>query len=323
MSSVLRKAFVDICNGYSSALYDGREIFVKHLNHRDHLNVEEKQAEYEADAKKSGLPTEAQKLESLKKNGMWSESKELNIERQKSAVARFEDAKKKAILPSVVKQYDGQIAIETRKLNKLLDERESIIGLTVEKHAQKLTNDYYIIENLYLDKELSKKFLSADNFDYLLDSDVSKIVEAYNLAILPCSEANIKKLSIQDFFQSYFFLCSDNLHSFYGKPIVDLTFYQIKLGNYAKYFKGIFENHDMSKLPKDVKEDPDKIEQYILTSKESNKAIEQSKGDNTSLVGATQEDLKALGLDKQVVKFPNKAMNKDELINFLSKGGKQ
>lgn len=322
MSTLLRRAFADICNGYSKTYWQNKPVYIKHLTHRDHLDIDDKQLAHENEAKKAGLPTETEKIESLKKNGLWTDAKDKAIRDQQIFISRFEEARKKAVLPSVVKQYDGQINTEKDKLNKLLSEKEDLIGLTAEKHAQKLTNDYYIIKNLYVDSAMSSPLFNFETFDDISDSEISFLISLYNEAIEPCSERNIKLLSIQDFFQSYFFLCAEDLHSFYGRPIVNLTFYQIKLGNFARHFKNIFENHDISKLPEDARKDPDRIEQYINAAKEGNNLLDKTKGENASLVGATSEDLKSLGLDRQTIKFPNRAMNKDEMINFLSKGGK-
>ena len=64
-----------------------------------------------------------------------------------------------------------------------------------------------------------------------------------------------------------------------------------------------------AKVPDDVKEDPEKLVEWFESTKNAREVLDKSKGAEkegsaTSLVGATKQDLKRLGLDN-----PNETIN--------------
>ena len=72
-----------------------------------------------------------------------------------------------------------------------------------------------------------------------------------------------------------------------------------------------------TKVPDDVKEDPEKLVEWFDSTKSARETLEKSKnagqdGSATSLVGATKEDLQRLGLD-----------NPDETINLAKKAAEK
>ena len=75
--------------------------------------------------------------------------------------------------------------------------------------------------------------------------------------------------------------------------------FQIETFQYAKNFKNILSN-SKSPPPTDVMNDPDKLEEWFNTNKNVEEILEKNDGKDavaTSLVGASKEDLKKLGLD--------------------------
>ena len=89
--------------------------------------------------------------------------------------------------------------------------------------------------------------------------------------------------------------CEDPLH-FYGKPIVNLTYNQLRLILYARYFKNIISNND--KIPDQYKKDPDKLIDYINANEKAKEKMQQKDSQATSIVGATKEDYKYINMDK-------------------------
>jgi aryl carrier-like protein len=88
----------------------------------------------------------------------------------------------------------------------------------------------------------------------------------------------------------------------YGKSIVYLTFYQIEIFGYAKYFKNQL-SYAKHKPADEYFEDPDKLIEWLESSKNVEELLEKtsnSKADtvSTSIIGATKEDLKKAGLDE-------------------------
>ena len=311
---ILRKAFVDICKGYSVGEFSKKTIYVKHLGHKEHFDFELIQSAFEKQAKEDGLLTNQERLDYLKSKSLWTDKDDLEIEKQKNSIKRFEEGKNKASLPSMVKEYNKEIEKQKISLNLLVKKRNDLIGLTVESHAEKLVTDHYILKNIYLDKNFEQPLYEESDFDDLNDDEISGLINSYNLSTECCSDKNIKILSVQDFYQSYFFLCNDDLRSFYGKKIIDLTYFQVRLGNYSKYFKSLLENNDISKIPENKRNDPDFIEQFITTKTNSQKVLDNQKGRNVGLVGASKQDFKDLGITAS--KMPDKEMNKEELMKY-------
>lgn len=314
---ILRSAFSDICNGYSLGTVFDKTIYIKHLGYREHVDLEKIKSKYETEARKSGLPTNQEREATLKTKGLWTDSDEHSIVVKENAISRFEDGRKKTVLPSMLKQYDDEILKQRVEIEKLYSKKNELMGLTVETHAEKLLNDFYILQNIFTDSKLSSPLFNPEEFDDLSDIEVSEIMSAYVKSTNVCSEKNIKKLSVQNFFQEYYYLCGDNFNDFFGKPIIQFTYFQIKLGNYAKYFKNIFEHNDISRLSAEKRNDPEAIEDFVSTGKNAQNVLQQQKGRSVGIVGATKDDLKSLGLDGAIAKMPNKEMNRDELFDFL------
>ena len=134
------------------------------------------------------------------------------------------------------------------------------------------------------------------------------LVATYNKNTKKFGSSNLKKISLSGFFTNLFYLCENNAYTFFGKPLVELTFYQVELFGYGRYYKSLMENSE-AQVPDDVKEDPEKLVEWFESTKNAREVLDKSKGSEkegsaTSLVGATKQDLKRLGLDN-----PNETIN--------------
>jgi hypothetical protein len=295
MSKILRRTFLDISNGYSTVNYHGNILYVRHLSHKEHLNLDELEAECFAEAKSKGLFNEKQQLDYLIKNDLWSNKKNNEIEQQKSYITSLKKNIKNVSLPSVLDSLSNQIKEAEKKLAELEYSKRELLGLTCESFAAKRVHEEYIIKSLFKDKKLTEPFISEEEFQDMSNEEMDGITILYGAALDICSDENIKKLSIQEFFQSYYFLCDDDLYAFWGKPIVDFTYLQVKLANNAKFFKQLFENNDLANIPDNVRGDPEKLISYIDTIKNGKEMLEKTSGDVSGIVGATKKDLELLG----------------------------
>lgn len=311
----LKRTFADICNGYSSAIINGEVAYIKHLSHFDHLEFEDLGEKFVKEATENGLLTEEQRLEQIIKQGIWSKAKEDEIFQLEDFIARLEEGKKGISVPSVLKNHESVILEEKKKLQKLLQERANLIGLTVEIHASGILNDYYILNNLFKDKELKVPMFTHDVLDPLSDKEVGHITEQYTASVEPCSDKNIKKLSVQPFFQQYFFVCNNDVSAFFGKPVYLMTNYQVNLANYAMYFKEIASQTDLSNLTPEQRKDPDEIEKYVNLKRNADQALQEGKVPTNM----TPSDIKALGLEGKMSKMPSEPMNSQQFMEFLSK----
>lgn len=326
-SDILRHAFLDICQGYSKGLVLDKECYIKHLSHADQLNLEAVEKGFYDVAKKHGLPTEEDRIKLLKKEGRWKDSDEAELEELRTRIESNVLSRKQAMMPSMLKRLNEQIEELEIKYRKKVRDRSELVALTCEISSQRRVNEHYIFQNLYSDPEFKNTLFSTEEFEDLSEHDMNKVIGAYNSLIEPCSDANIKKLAIQEFFQSYYYISPDDFSTFYGKPIWKLTLFQVKLANYAKYFKTIFENHDMRALPKDVLDDPDKITDWVTTTERAKRtAASPQDAAMGGVAGMTKEDRKALGIQKDRVDLTKEAaksggkLNREQLFQLMGVG---
>ena len=312
--TVLRRAFVDVCRGYSVGKYQGKDLYVRHLSHFSHLQYDSLQLTFEEYAISQGALSEEKQLEKIRAKGLWTEAKERDIARQRDTIIRFDEARKTVVLPSMQENYDRQIKEEREKLGKLLQERANLLGLTAELYAQRRLNDHYILTNVFADEALTQQIYTSESFDDLGDSEVEALLASYHTAIDPCEDANLRRLAVQSFFTDYYSLCADNSYSFYGKPVYQLTYYQVRLCNVAKYFRIILEQVNVGNLDISIRNDPDAIERRFL----SQRNMEEMNREGKVPAGLTNQDIKDLSLEKKMTKLPSdRELSGAELVKYL------
>ena len=321
---LLRKGFRDIARGYSSGYILCKEAFIRHMSHHEQIEQDDKREEFFNHARKQGLQTNDEKLKELIKNGFWSEEKEKQLNNSKEVLLGLYEGKRNNVkMPSAVKDYMKLIEAEEKVYNEKMHEKRAMLGLTCEVYAERNLNDFYIISNIFKDKELKTPFFQVEDIDFMADSDIAGIITEFNSILECCSDVNIRKMTMQPFFQNYFFLVGDNLIDFFGKPICDLTFFQVSLIRQAQRIKSIYTNFDVSKWPKDVLENPDLFIDYADAVQNSKKeAEEQGAFDGESVtVGMKTEDSQVLGI-KTANDIAKKAQNSNmSFLDFLTKKG--
>ena len=310
---LLKRAFHDISLGYTRGIIQNRVVYIRHLSYGDQTEFDRINDSYFKEAKDQGILTNDEMLKSIIDQGIWSQKKEKEINDSKLFIESMISGKKKHTkMPSMVLKINEQIKEEEAKYYNLVNEKFTLLGLTCEAYAQKQTNDHYIFNNLFLDEILKIPFFSSIQFDYLDDFEINLIVADYNKILEGCSEQNIKRLAMQDFFQNYFCLTGENLSQFFGKPICALTFFQVKLLSYGGHFKSIYQNNDMSIIPQSVKNDPDLLTDHVNTVTKGKSEMEkQGAYDSDAIVvGMKKEDRTALGIADSKIDM-NKEMAKN------------
>ena len=318
--SILRRAFVDICRGYSVGAHQGKALYVRHLSHFSHLEYDDLQLRYKEQAIASGAPTEEHRFAQLRAKGQWSDKKDTDIVRQRDTIARFEDARRTVTLPSMQQNYDKQIADERARLEKLLRERAELLGFTAEAYAHHRLNDHYILTNVFSDAALSQPFIPEEHFGDMDDSSVESLLAAYHACIEPCDDSNLRHLAVQEFFTSYYSLCQDRLDAFFGKPVSQLSYYQVRLGNIARYFKALTEQMDMGKLEPSKRNDPEALENLYLSQKNLDKMKQEGGNLPTNM---TADDMKQLGVQKDVTNVTEELSGAELVKRLLKKNAPQ
>lgn len=293
MGNNLRKVFADICRGYSVAKWNG-PVYLKHLSHFEQVDLDSCYDNYFAIARKRKLQTKAEKLEWLEKKKLWARKNEGELSTQKAYVDNLEKTLKLLFLKSQMDAHKETLNTEKKKLSAMIAEKESLLGLTCEKYAEQKMFNNYILLSFYKDSELKNRLFTDKEFDNLEEDEMDELFRVYVDISNGFSEQNLKKIAVSSFFTAYFGIC-ENVQEFFNKAVCDLSFNQLNLLYYARYFKTIIQNN---KLPDDIRENPEKIEEFVSASAKAREMLEKaSKNGSTGIVGASKADMEYLGME--------------------------
>ncbi len=293
----------DILNGYSFLNWDGNKIFVKHFNPLDTALFDSKREEFFIKAKGDGLLTLKEKESLMIENGLWTEKQEKDIKELEGFIKTLNKTKEKQILQKNIDIYNKQIKDENEKLSKLRTEKDEIIGLTAESFADRELSDLYIFKALYQDSSFTSPFFAHDEFDYFEKDILVQLISKYNEVVSRFSDNILKKISISPQFYNLFVVSEGDVFKFYGKPIINLSFYQIDIFRHAQFFKKLFSNSQTTP-PEDIMDDPDRLVEWYNSSqnmrniveKETNDPSKVSAGKVVAVVGAQAKDYKRAGI---------------------------
>ena len=319
----VRILFVDILKGYTIAYYKNNKLYFKHNTSIDSGDIDHIKQDFIEKAKKNGLPTEEQKEEYLINEKLWSKEKNEEIKKIKFYISGLKQTKSKLFKNEDIDHVSKQINEENIKLFTLLAERKDLLGFTVEDYANKKINEYYMFNSLFKDKDLKDKFFSEEEFDELENKDLSEILEIYNNLNKDYIDKNLKKIALSSYYLSLFNLSDDNPYYMYGKPIVYLTFYQIEIFGYARYFKNAL-SEAKHKPPDEYYEDPDRLIEWLESSKNVEEMLNKNENNQkktegaiaTSIVGAKKEDLAKIGKDENSVSLHKEAERKGGTLSM-------
>ena len=314
-NSGLKVIFSEILRGYTLVENkDFGKIKIKHFNNFDSAELDIKNRYFYEKARDQGLPTREQKIEYLLKEDIWDEKKNKEILNLKTMIAGLKNSKSKVFLQAHIDDINRQLEENQLKLAHLEIQKEELIGFCAENYAQRRINEHYMQKAIL--KDNGEFLLSDEDFEDLQQDELMGLISTYNKNTRKFESPNLKKISLSGFFTNLFYLCENNAYTFFGKPLVELTFYQVELFGYARYYKSLMESSE-SKVPDEVRQDPEKIVEWFESSKNAKEVMDKSQtagkeGSATSLVGATKQDLKRLGLDNpnETISLAKKAAEK-------------
>ena len=294
--SKYKKAFRDIKNGFSEIKVLENLFYLKHLSLEDQVDIDQIYDIYFEQAKKRGVPTNEETLKRLVDEKQWSNKQESLIKQEEDLIENLNKQKKSLYLKSEIIRVNADIESAQKRLNDLKNTRATFFQRTAESYAEERVNDYYILKCLYKDKSLTIEAFQDSEFDNIDAETLSIIIKQYSEVYRNINDNTIQYLVLQDFFNLYMPF-AENPTEFFGKSVCELTYNQVKLLIYARFFKNVFQQND--KMPQDIKNDPDKIIDYVNANENAKKMIENKNNKEnqaTSIVGATSEDLEYVGL---------------------------
>lgn len=314
----IRLLFVDILKGYTETYYRNSKVYFKHNTSFDSGDIDSKKQDFIRKAQKNGLPAEEEKEKYLILENLWSKEKNDEIQKIKSYISNLKTTKSKLFRNEEIESINNQVNEQNLKLIELISERKELLGFTVEDYANKKVNEYYMYNSLYKDKDLKDRFFSEDEFDELENKDVSEIIEIYNNMSKDFSEKNLKKVALSSFYLSLYNMCEDSPYYLYGKSVIHLTFYQIEVFSYSRYFRNAI-SEAKHKPADELYEDPEKLIDWLESSKNAEELLSKSDGKEnkkgegviaTSIVGAKKEDLEKIGANEKSVSLHDEAIKK-------------
>lgn len=310
----LRRVYAEICRGYSVESWKGDILYIKHLCHFDQVDIDLYREELFSTAKNKGIKTEKERLDWLEEKNLWNKSRESDLAMQKNYIDNLEKTKNKMFLKSQIDQIATTLTEARIKLRKDSNEKEDLIGLTCERLADQKIQFYYIYLSCFKDKALQNRLFTLEDLDQLDDDESIEIMKVYINSIQRFRMFNLKKISLASYFTNYFYICGENIASFFNKPIAELSSYQVTLLSYAIYYKNLLTTN---RVPDDIREDPDKLEEFINKNKNVAEALSRvkSQGGRVGMVGATKEDMESLGMRNSTEEMQNIA--KKEFNNSL------
>lgn len=310
--SYIGHVYSEIEQGFSEKIVNKQYIYFRHPTMSEYFTIYSRYNNILNEAQSKGILTEKEKIQEAIEFGAWEEDKEKEIYVLKTGIKNLTKTKNKLQLPSQKAEIDRLIKTKEAILLTFIRERQSILNYTAEEYASNRFTDEMIFTYLYKSKDLKEKlFNNIHEYNDISDDELNNIKIAYNTYSEDLTDYNIKLVAASGFFQNMIYI-GDQSNSFWGKPVIKCSKYQNDLLVYGKIFKNVIKNKAETGEPikEDILNDP---KLFLHWLDDQNKAQSKFGGKNkggsnmvTSLVGATAEDYKKMGIT--VEKFKGKSI---------------
>ena len=311
----------EIFDGYSRFDFKGQTVFLRHFNFKDQKVLNDCFEKHKKKALDKGIQEEKDILDRLKKDGTWADEDDLKVKELESYIDSLEKTKSKIAIPSQKAAHQKTIDGEKVKLFELKSERQQLVGKTATEYANNRANEDFLQNLLYKDRLLTVPFFCDEDFGELDGNELSELMNAYYKIVNKFEDLELQKAVLQDCFSLYLAHC-EKPWDLFGKPIISLSVYQLKLIAYGRMFLNIFQNVD--KIPDSIRKDPDALISFAESSRNKEKLTSKMKDNSaTAVFGATKEDLdfidpeaKKLSL-KDVLQQSGGQLNMEQMMEIM------
>lgn len=203
--------------------------FIKHLCELEQIEITRKRISFIAKYVDRGIPTEEERLKRIKDDGEWTDAKDADIVAYRQTISDNE-----RMVATIIPQQQGAIKkiIEDhrKELIKLLVERRQTIGTTAEELADKDCTYYTAFLTIYKDGACKQPvFERWEDFEVLEEADSDAYLDSIDETLVRLKEQNIRRISCLPFFLNTFSYSKERVNTFLGKPICQLTNFQVHL----------------------------------------------------------------------------------------------
>ena len=287
----------EIFDGYTEFEFNDNLVYLKHLSIKDQRNLHLYYEKYKNIAVSKGVELEEDILAKVKADDLWSEDDDLKISSLQVELENLKKTKKSLFLESQKKKVNEDILGKETELIELLSKRKEIVGKTAEDYATNMAATEMIRYFVFDSKDLKKRLFSEDEFDELDDIELIRLKNLQSQVSKKISGIHIQETVLRPFFGLYLPFC-ENPKDFFGKPLIDLSVYQLKLVVFGRIFQSIFQN--VEDIPDAIKEDPEKLLAFADGKRNGgdakSKFIKEDAAAST-VFGATKEDVEGLSKD--------------------------
>jgi hypothetical protein len=294
-------------------------LYFKHLSQQEQRKIVSEATLFETEAKSQGLISEKEALKDLYAQEMWSEQEENEILNFQKKIKELYSALPNEILPSKAASIKKQIESFENKLNTVQSNKDALLGLTQERYVHNKTQKSVIQNILYYDINFKKPV-----FEDLYVNENYKELEIYKLQrkfFTKFQDDKISKAVLSDYFSMYLPFCEDVIAVF-GKPLVKLTNYQLKLISYGRYFLNIFKNTS-KEIPENISKDPELLISFHQSQRSDNKSKSKEGSGGSTYFGANEDDIKSIKNEDETVvdlseevKKRGGSMNMEEMMKL-------
>ena len=295
-------------------------LYFKHLSQQEQRKIVSEATLFETEAKSQGLISEKEALKDLYAQEMWSEQEENEILNYEKKIKEFSSALSNQILPSKAASIKKQIEGFQKKINVAQSNKDALLGLTQEKYVHNKTQKSVVQNILFYDIDFKKPV-----FEDLYVNERYKEFEIYKLQkkfFTKFQDDQISKAVLSEYFSMYLPFCEDVIAVF-GKPLVKLTNYQLKLISYGRYFLNIFKNTS-KEIPENIAKDPELLISFQQSQRSDNNKSKSREGvGGSTYFGADQNDIQSIKKEDETavdlseeVKKRGGSMNMEEMMKL-------
>jgi hypothetical protein len=272
----------EIFDGYTEFQFKGRSVYLKHLTIKDQRNIHLYYDKYK-------------NIATSKDDGLWTDDDDLKISSLSSEIENLKKTKDSLFLNSQKEGVKNTITEKQKEHFRLLYKRKEIVGKTAEDYASSMASTEMIRYFVFNSKDLDKHAFSKDEFDEMDDLELIALKSLQSEITEKISEKHIQEAVLRPFFSLYLSFC-ENARDFFGKPLVDLSVYQLKMVVFGRVFQSIFQN--IEDIPDDIRDDPDRLLAFADAKqnrgKGGSKAFIDDNAAASTVFGGTADDIKDL-----------------------------
>ena len=306
----VERVFAEIIAGRTPVNLLGRSAFFRHLTPSRRGESTYHYDEIIRQCESKNIPTLQARLEALKKSGEWTEEQENSYLNATEYVGRLQDVLKTLAWPSQIEEKKKEIEAARKVAAEKSAERNAVVGVTAEQFADKKANEKFIFDNLCRDSECQHGLFAPDEYEELEDPEIESVIIIINGIIRDYQESYVKKAGLSQLVRDLISISEGDAMRFYGVPAIRLTYYQIELLNYGRWFKEILSD-PKKKPPAHMLDNPDLLIEWS-TGQTNAANILNTPGSNVAVFGGSTEDIKTVMGDEakslnQIVQKSGKA----------------